>query len=192
MTYGPENPYNSSAIYYSYGVTLNAGVEYELLFSVQGQNSYTAAYFIEGAALTGYFTINGQQVDETSVITVTDPTLTFTCVASSPIFIASSAVNPVVTISQGGTVLATLLGAPVGASLSFTFASYTLPAYGSYTVNGTITYGGQTVDYMSVLAAFPAPSASAADVAYVQWALGLVGAALIMVGLVVPAKRSGR
>ena len=119
------------------------GLLYAISYALVTQDlgSYSGIGYVETANLTGYFTINGQLATQNSFIRVSSPTLTLTYVVTSTVagFAQSGQLSVYVNVQTGNGTL---------------IQKVTLPAEGSYTLNGFVTYGGQTAQEMSILGAY--------------------------------------
>jgi hypothetical protein len=190
MTYG--GTYNTSAVYYNYvyNSQLNANIEYRITCTAVSstQGTFSCTYYIQIVDLTGYYTINGQQVNTTSVITVTNPTLTFTFVVTTPqLQTIPYGLSPAISIYNGSTLLTTITSTTWTTNpLTFTFSTYTLPGYGSYTIIGTAVYAGQIITFMSIFETF---GSSSLTITELQIGIGIAGMLFIVCGIAIPTKR---
>jgi len=98
----------------------------------------------------GTFSVNGQVATQTSGIVILNPTLTLTFVPSKS---ADKITGVTVAVLKGSTTQSTVT--LVKQSDGSYLASYTLPGYGSYTLNGYIAWsGGTPLQKMSLVATY--------------------------------------
>ncbi len=122
------------------------------------QTGSASFYYTIASGITGYCDINGQQVSTSSSISVTSPTLTFDCYVTSGQSLVGTAA---ITVTQGSTTLTTLALTNAGGG-HYGTGNFTLPAAGSYTINGyfTPTYSGPSIYVMSVFMPYGLPAAN--------------------------------
>jgi len=98
----------------------------------------------------GYFTINGQQVDEKSKIIVNSATLNFEFHASN---LGGQISNVEVKIFRSGVQVGSVTLTETSTDLKWT-GTYTLPSQGTYQVNGYIWVGANSYQKMSITASW--------------------------------------
>jgi len=177
---------NYGDIYVYNGFTipnLSSGTKLKFLFKVTDKNGNLAtqdAYVLVGVP-DGYFTINGQRADTTTVMKVTSPTLNFEFTATN---LGSQIVKVTVTIHKGNQYLAQVVLTETAADKTWT-GSYTLPSEGTYTVRGYLyvseTGGYQKMAILTEWGATPSPFPFGLN--------QMFGIALIAVGAVLALKK---
>jgi hypothetical protein len=130
---------------------------YSYSLSTTDAGSFTGIGYYQTATLSGYFSINGQQVTNTSFLKVSSPTLslTYTVTASGitpqngPLVVTVKIFNGTQTATQLSSVTLTADMANY-ADMNMT-GSYTLPGQGTYTLQGFVAYAGTNYEQMSIL-----------------------------------------
>ena len=131
----------------------------------------------------GVFTINGQSASQTSKLIVLSPTLTL---GFAPIKNPDKITGVNVQVLQGGSLTSTV-ALVKQASGNYT-ASYTLPNYGTYQMNGFIEWtGGAQIQKMSLITQWNNPGGGGGFAITMSQILGLV---FVAIGAVLAAKPS--
>ena len=142
------------------------------------------AYGILGVYPDGYFTINGAQVGSTDVLYVTDPTLAFEFYATK----GGNYIDKVGVLVYG---VESIFLTEVTADTKWT-GSYTLPAKGSYTLEGVVYIGTTGLTLMSMSMGWGEGENGGLLLDPVAMAFGVMGLACLAVGLLVPSKKKWR
>jgi hypothetical protein len=173
---------------YTLGATPGLLYAISYAFVTSDAGTFAGLAYVETANLTGYFTINGQLATQNSFIRVSSPTLTLTYTVTSTIasFAQSGQVVAYVNVmdSKGNLIQKVTLPADMQnyADTNLT-ATFTLPSEGSYTLNGFVTYGGQTAQQMSLLGSYGnASGATTTPLSEFYFIIGLFGAIFFILG----------
>lgn len=175
-------------LWYEYNFTMGAsGNLYALSYLVQtiDVGSFSTVTYIATQTNLGYFCINGIFASNITTMRVSNPTLTFTyTVNASGVSYANFAVF--IKVFNGSTQLTQVnLTPPVNGNPPANFTgSYTLPAQGTYTLNGYVTYNSATTQQMSIVAPWGDLSASLSEVSFSDFYLimTIFGIAFILLG----------
>ncbi len=138
-----------SGIYISSTYTVPTGEHnYKVSFTVTNGAGFTSTAdgYATTNAPTGYFSVNGQQVTETSTIAVQNANLTLKFTATAYGNLIDSVI---VNLRQNGTIVKTATLAETTADSVWT-GSLVIPSAGSYTIDGTITQGTSGYRLMSI------------------------------------------
>lgn len=119
------------------------GVTYTCQFFIEGNQGPLA--YMEVAEISGYFTINGQRTDEETHLVVTSPDLEIEYVDTSSKEGAIKMVKVKITKTKSEERQLTKINERTWS------VTYTLPEYGTYTIEGYVTSGIEFFRAMSIL-----------------------------------------
>jgi hypothetical protein len=146
--------YSSSDGVWSYSWTVpslsNTKLKFDFTATDEAGNSRTKTTYGLIGIPDGYFSINGQQVDQNTVIVVSNPTLNFEFTATN---LGSAITNVVVKIKQDNTLVKEVTLSEVTADQKWS-GSYTLPSQGKYQIDGLVWVGVNSYQKMSLLMTF--------------------------------------
>jgi hypothetical protein len=163
----------------------NSGTLYALsyAFGTVSSGSFTDLEYIKTASLSGYFSINGQEVDTTSTLTVSNPALSLTYTLTGG-QVLQSQVTTYVQLLNGTSQLQQVTLTPSTTNSALFTGSITLPAPGTYQLNGYVTYAGSTTLQMSILAPWGTGLGISryVDLSTAYWTMGIVGVVFVALG----------
>jgi hypothetical protein len=173
------------ALDYQYSFTVGAsGSLYALSYLIQTIDigSFSGIGYVATQASAGFFAINGIQATSATTIRVTNPTLSFTYTVNAT---SVDYTNFVVFIKvfNGSTQLTQVNLAMPTLGNNFT-GSYTLPAPGTYILNGFVTYHGTTTQQMSIITPFGTLDSLGSSLSFSDFylAVGLFGVFFVFLG----------
>jgi hypothetical protein len=173
----------------SYALGASPGILYAISYAMVTSDvgTFTGLAYVETGNLTGYFAINGQTVTPTSVVRVSNPTLILTyTVTTGTAWAQGGQITSYVNVmdSNGNTLQKVTLSADMQnyADENLT-GSYTLPAQGTYTLNGYVTYGGKTQLGMSIIEEYgSAGEVNSIPLADFYYVIGFFGLVFFVIG----------